>query len=179
MSADGYRRGRQVTRDQKPPQVSGAYRPIIPVVWGIGLVMAVASIAVSTTAWFWVVVVTHLSFVGLIFGDIRSLRRQKMEWGLTRHLWVSAAAVVPLVAPVYWWYAGRKIAKENERRGYVDGEYVGIPDHEGDDLPADVDVGDLHDVTDDSSAREVLDGSETMSNDEPERERAAGGDHDS
>ncbi|SEO87671.1 hypothetical protein SAMN04487948_106113 [Halogranum amylolyticum] len=121
---DSYRRGKQVERDQTRPRVRSRYRPILPVIWTIGTVLAFLVLPFGWDAVVAVVFVLHLFFAGLVHGDIRALRRQGLEWGFTRHLWFAAAFVLPLVALAYYVYSGRRIAAENERRNTGDGEAV-------------------------------------------------------
>lgn len=115
-SGDGYRRGRAVERDAEEWSVSGVYRPILPVIWGIGAVLFLG------VGWFdlrgaaAVVLVTHLFFAGLIRADIKSLRKQGVDWGHSRHLWFGAAVALPFVAPAYYWYSGRVVRRVNESR---------------------------------------------------------------
>lgn len=125
MSADGYRRGTDVARGSKRPPVQGRFRPVIPVVWLLGSVLLVVVVVVEPASWLSVVLVTHAFLAGLILLDIQGLRSQGLDWGFSRHLWVGAAVTLPLVGLLYYVYAGRLIRRENESRGYVDGEYVG------------------------------------------------------
>lgn len=125
MSADGYRRGSAITRDTKRPPVEARFRPVIPVVWLLGSITLIVVIGVDPASWLSVVLVTRAFLAGLILLDGQGLRRQGLDWGFTRHLWVGAAVALPLVALLYYAYSGRLIRRENESRGYVDGEYVG------------------------------------------------------
>ena len=118
-TGDEYSRGREAEqRQQRQPAVSPLYRPIILVVWAIGVVIAFVmtlfSNAASTTLW--VVLISHLFLAGLVRQDINSIRKQGLEWGLSRHVWFAATLVFPLVAPLYYVYSGRVVARENERR---------------------------------------------------------------
>jgi hypothetical protein len=63
-----------------------------------------------------VVLVMHIFFSGLIYADIKVLRRQGLDWGISRHLWFGAALVLPFVALAYYVYSGRRIRAENEQR---------------------------------------------------------------
>jgi hypothetical protein len=98
--------------------VNPRYRPVIVVVWGIGLailfVLSLFSQAAATIPW--VVLVSHLALAWLVRLDIKSIRRQGVEWGYSRHLWFGATVVFPLVAPAYYLYSGRVVGRENERR---------------------------------------------------------------
>lgn len=113
---DSYRRGRQVERDQTRPKVRPRYRGILPVIWGIGAVLAFVAGMFGWDALLAVVVVMHIFFSGLIYADIKVLRRQGLDWGVSRHLWFGAALVLPFVALAYYVYSGRRIRAENDRR---------------------------------------------------------------
>lgn len=113
---DSYRRGKQVERDQTRPRVKPLYRNILPVIWAIGVVLAVLVLPFGWDAAFAVVFVLHLFFAGLVHADIKSLRRQGLDWGYSRHLWFGAAFALPLVALAYYVYSGRRVKRENERR---------------------------------------------------------------
>ncbi|MFC6726148.1 hypothetical protein ACFQE1_17620, partial [Halobium palmae] len=65
-----------------------------------------------------VYLVTHVFLAGFVRTDIIALKRQGLDWGPTRHVWFAATLVLPLVAPAYYLYAGRRIERENERRGF-------------------------------------------------------------
>jgi hypothetical protein len=97
---------------------------VIPVVWGIGAVLFLVVLGFDVAAAFAVVLVTHVFFAGLIRADIKSLRRQGVDWGFSRHLWFAGAFTLPFVAPAYYWYSGRVVRGENEERG-VAAEDVG------------------------------------------------------
>lgn len=124
-SGDGYRRGRNVEQDGDDWAVSGRYRPILPVIWGIGAVLFLVVGWFDVRAALAVVLVTHLFFAGLIRADIKSLRRQGVDWGHSRHLWFGAAFTLPFVALAYYWYSGRVVRRENDARGVGDGEDAG------------------------------------------------------
>ena len=118
-TGDEYSRGRtEEERQQRQPRVNPRYRPVIVVVWGIGLailfVLSLFSQAAATIPW--VVLVSHLALAWLVRLDIKSIRRQGIEWGYSRHLWFGATVVFPLVAPAYYLYSGRVVGRENERR---------------------------------------------------------------
>jgi hypothetical protein len=118
-TGDEYSRGRtEEERQQRQPSVNPRYRPVIVVVWGIGLailfVLSLFSQAAATIPW--VVLVSHLALAWLVRLDIKSIRRQGIEWGYSRHLWFGATVVFPLVAPAYYLYSGRVVGRENERR---------------------------------------------------------------
>jgi hypothetical protein len=118
-TGDEYSRGRDVeTRQQRQPAVSPLYRPLIIVVWGIGVVLGVVTtlFAGFPQTTFWVVVVSHLFLAGLIRQDIKSIRKQGVDWGHSRHVWFAATLVFPLVAPLYYLYSGWVVDRENERR---------------------------------------------------------------
>ncbi|RYJ13924.1 hypothetical protein ELS19_08035 [Halogeometricum borinquense] len=116
--SDGYRRGRQVERDATSEPVNSVYRRLLLLIWGLGaaIVLVVPAFGVGWPGIFTVIGVMHIFFSGLIWADIRALRRQGVEWGLSRHLWFSAALVFPLVTLAYYWYVGRVVTRENERR---------------------------------------------------------------
>jgi hypothetical protein len=107
--------------------VSSLFRPILPVIWLVGGVLLLLAFGFSTQAAVTVVIVLHIFFAGLIRADIKSLRRQGLKWGHSRHLWFGAALTLPFVVPAYYLYAGRKIRAENESRGYApDGDWTGV-----------------------------------------------------
>jgi hypothetical protein len=118
MEKDEYRRGRDVTREADPPEVRPRYRPVIPVVWGVGAVLFVVSLWFGLGPALAVVGVTHLFFAGLVRADVAALGRQGVEWGAWRHGWVVAALVLPFAAPAYYVASGRKLRETNERRGH-------------------------------------------------------------
>lgn len=118
-TGDEYSRGRtEENRQQRQPKVNPRYRPVIIVVWGVGVallfVLSLFSQAGATIPW--VILVSHLFLAGLVRQDIKSIRKQGIEWGLSRHLWFAATLVFPLVAPAYYVYSGRVVGRENERR---------------------------------------------------------------
>lgn len=113
---DSYRRGKQVERNRTRPRVRSLYRNILPVIWAIGAVLAFLVLPFGWDATFAVVLVMHIFFAGLVYADIKGLRRQGLDWGFTRHLWFAAAFTLPFVAPAYYLYSGRRIERENERR---------------------------------------------------------------
>lgn len=118
-TGDEYSRGREVEdRKQRQPAVSPLYRPIIAVVWAIGVVIAFVTTLFGAfpETTLWVVFVSHLFLAGLVRQDIASIRKQGVDWGLSRHLWFAATLVFPLVAPLYYVYSGRVVNRENERR---------------------------------------------------------------
>ncbi|RDI70323.1 hypothetical protein [Halopelagius longus] len=125
-SGDGYRRGRDVERERDDSTVSGRYRQVLPVIWGTGaaviLVLSFLNIGfgVVLRAIAGVFLVTHIFFAGLIRADIKSLRRQGVDWGHSRHLWFGAAFTLPFVALAYYWYSGRVVRRVNESRGVAD-----------------------------------------------------------
>jgi hypothetical protein len=98
--------------------VNPLYRPIVLVVWAVGLAIAFVTtlFAAFPETTFWVVLVSHLFLAGLVRQDITSIRKQGVEWGLSRHVWFAATLVFPLVAPAYYLYSGRVVSRENERR---------------------------------------------------------------
>lgn len=118
-SDDGYRRGRRVEEERRP-RVGSVYRKLLLVIWTIGTVIALAVFGANVSAAFAVVVVMHIFFSGIIWADIRALRKQGVEWGFSRHLWFATALVFPFVTLLYCWYVGRVVRRENERRGYAD-----------------------------------------------------------
>lgn len=120
-SDDGYRRGRQV-EDEGRRRVGSVYRKLLLVIWTIGTVIALAVFGANVTGAFAVVVVMHVFFSGIIWADIRALRKQGVEWGLSRHLWFASALVFPFVTLLYCWYVNRVVRRENERRGFSEGE---------------------------------------------------------
>lgn len=123
MSTDEYRRGREVERErqQKQRRADGRYRGILPVIYAIGFVIFTAvSLFVGPQPAFAVYLVTHVFYAGLIRADIKTLRRQGIDWGFSRHLWFGAAFALPFVAPVYYLYSGRVLRRENESRGVTD-----------------------------------------------------------
>jgi hypothetical protein len=118
-TGDEYSRGRdEESRQARETKVNPRYRPVVVAVWGVGLVilfvLSLFSQAGATIPW--VVLVTHLSLAWLIRLDIKSIRNQGVEWGLSRHVWFGAAVVFPLVAPAYYLYSGRVVDRENDRR---------------------------------------------------------------
>lgn len=118
-TGDEYSRGRAVeSRQQRQPKVDPLYRPIIIVVWAVGAVIAFVTTLFGAfpEPTFWVVLVAHLFLAGLVRQDIESIRKQGVEWGLSRHLWFAATLTLPLVAPLYYLYSGRVVERENDRR---------------------------------------------------------------
>lgn len=113
---DSYRRGRDVERNRTRPKVRPRYRGILPVIWGIGAVLAFLAGMFGWSPLVAVVLVMHIFFAGLIYADIKVLRRQGLDWGLSRHLWFGGALTLPFVALVYYVYSGRRIRAENDRR---------------------------------------------------------------
>lgn len=118
MSDDEYRRGRAVTRGDERAEVRPRYRRLLPVVWGVGAVLFVVGLALGPAPALAVLGVTHVFFAGLIRADIAALRRQGVNWGPTRHLWLAAALLLPFAAPAYYVVSGRKVRTTNERRGH-------------------------------------------------------------
>jgi hypothetical protein len=114
---DGYRRGRDAEAEEEQSAVSPVYRPLIGIVWAIGAVIVLVVFGSSVQGAAAAVVVSHIFLAALVFADIRSLRKQGVDWGLSRHLWFWATLFLPLVAPAYYWYSGRVVRRENERRG--------------------------------------------------------------
>ena len=117
-SDDEYRRGRAVTRGETRPEVRSRYRRLLPVVWGVGAVLFVVALGFGPLPGLAVVGVMHVFFFGLIRADIASLRRQGVNWGVTRHVWLAAALLLPFAVPAYYVVSGRKMRTTNERRGY-------------------------------------------------------------
>lgn len=115
---DGYRRGRRVEEGRRQ-RVGSVYRKLLLIIWTIGTVIALAVFGANVSAALAVVVVMHIFFSGIIWVDIRALRKQGVEWGLSRHLWFASALVFPFVTLLYCWYVGRVVRRENERRGYA------------------------------------------------------------
>jgi hypothetical protein len=124
---DGYRRGRDAESDEDETAVSPVYRPLVGIVWALGAVIVLVVFGSSIQGAAAAFVVSHIFLAGLVYADIRSLRKQGVEWGLSRHLWLWATLFLPFVAPAYYWYSGRVVRRENERRG-VGGE--NSTDHE-------------------------------------------------
>jgi hypothetical protein len=123
---DSHRRGRAVQREEKRPRVTPLYRPVLPAIWVVGGVLLFVAGGFSFRAGLTVLIVLHVFFAGLVRADIKALRKQGLKWGLSRHIWFGAAVTLPFVVPAYYLYAGRKIRRENESRGYsADGEWVG------------------------------------------------------
>jgi hypothetical protein len=118
-TGDEYSRGRAVAdRQQRQPSVNPLYRPIIIVVWAIGVVLAFVTtlFAGFPQTTLFVVGTAHLCLAGLVQQDIKSIRKQGVDWGHSRHLWFGATIVFPLMGPLYYLYSGRVVARENERR---------------------------------------------------------------
>ena len=115
---DEYRRGRNVTREDTPVEVSPQFRPVLPVVWGVGAALFLAGLWFGAAPALAVVGVTHLFFAGLVRADIAALRRQGVTWGASRYGWITAVLVLPFAAPAYYVVSGRKVREVNERRGY-------------------------------------------------------------
>ncbi|MDS0292600.1 hypothetical protein [Halogeometricum luteum] len=120
-SDDGYRRGRRAETEGRR-RVGSVYRRLLLVIWTIGTVIALAVFGANVSGALAVVVVMHIFFSGIIWADIRALRKQGVEWGLSRHLWFASALVFPFVTLVYCWYVGRIVRRENERRGLSEDE---------------------------------------------------------
>jgi hypothetical protein len=91
---------------------------VIVVVWAVGLVLAFLTglFAAFPQSTLLVVGTAHLCLGILVWQDIKSIRKQGVEWGLSRHLWLASTLVLPLVPLLYYLYAGRVVARENERR---------------------------------------------------------------
>jgi hypothetical protein len=120
MASDEYRRGEQVEklREREPP-VNSLYRPVVLLIWLTGIpILLAATYLFGPFLGLVVVAVVHIFVGGMIFADIRHLRSQGLDWGLSRHLWFGAGVGLPLVAPVYYLYAKRRIDAENRTRGY-------------------------------------------------------------
>jgi hypothetical protein len=118
-TGDEYSRGRAAEeRQQRQPSVNPLYRPIIIVVWALGVVLAFVTtlFAGFPQTTLFVVGTCHLFLAGLVQRDIASIRKQGVDWGHSRHLWFAATLVFPLVAPLYYLYSGRVVERENERR---------------------------------------------------------------
>lgn len=118
-TGDEYSRGREAeSRQERQPSVNPLYRPVIVVVWAVGLVIAFVTtlFAGFPQTTLFVVGTTHLFLAGLVQRDIRSIRKQGVDWGHSRHLWFAATLVFPLVALLYYLYSGRVVVRENERR---------------------------------------------------------------
>lgn len=123
-TGDEYSRGREVeNRQQRQPMVDPLYRPIIIVVWAIGVVLGFVTtlFAGFPQTTFFVVVTSHLFLAGLVQRDIKSIRKQGVEWGFSRHLWFATTLVFPLVAPLYYLYSGWIVRRENDRRKRIRG----------------------------------------------------------
>ncbi|ELZ34458.1 hypothetical protein C474_02091 [Halogeometricum pallidum JCM 14848] len=120
-SDDGYRRGRQVEGEGRR-RVGSVYRRLLLIIWTIGTVIALAVFGANVSGALAVVVVMHVFFSGIIWADIRALRKQGVEWGLSRHLWFASALVFPFVTLLYCWYVNRVVRRENERRGFEEEE---------------------------------------------------------
>lgn len=120
-SDDGYRRGRR-SEEERRPRVGSVYRRLLLLIWTIGTVIALAVFGANVSGALAVVAVMHIFFAGIIWADIRALRKQGVEWGLSRHLWFSSALVFPFVTLLYCWYVGRVVRRENERRGHPAGD---------------------------------------------------------
>jgi len=134
--ADGYAPTPPVDPDGDAGRVRGFVRPIIPVVWVLGAVMFVASVGIEMWAALAALIVTHLFFAGLVLVDVRSLRRQGVDWGRSRHAWVGAALILPFAALAYYVHAGRRIAAANRTRE-ANGDGVEV---DGDDVEVDGDA---------------------------------------
>lgn len=111
--------------------MSGRYRRVLPVIWGIGAVIILVlsflniGFGVVVRAVAGVFLITHVFFAGLIRADIKSLRRQGVDWGHSRHLWFGAAFTLPFVALAYYWYSGRVVRRANESRDAAAGGDAG------------------------------------------------------
>ena len=118
-TGDEYSRGRtEEKRQHRRPKVNPRYRPVIPVVWGVGLVIAFVTTLFGAfpVTTFYVVLISHIFLAGLVRQDIKSIRKQGIAWGLSRHLWFASTLVFPFVAPLYYLYSGRVVRRENEKR---------------------------------------------------------------
>lgn len=117
---DQYLRGEDAAGEDDPhrSRVRAPYRQLVGIVWVVGVVLLALAPFAGTQGVAAVYVVTHVFLAGFVRTDILALRRQGLDWGLSRHVWFAAALVLPLVAPAYYLYAGRRIEKENERRGF-------------------------------------------------------------
>jgi len=120
MAGDEYRRGEQVEkRRERQPPVNSLYRPVVLLIWLTGIpILLAAAYLFGPVLGLVVVAVVHIFVAGMIFADIRHLRSQGLDWGLSRHLWFGAGVGLPLVGPVYYLYAKRRIDAENRARGY-------------------------------------------------------------
>ena len=107
-----------MTREERRPAVRPRYRRLLPVVWGVGAVLFVVALGFGPAPGLAVVGVMHVFFLGLIWADIAALRRQGVNWGASRHLWLVAALLLPFAAPAYYVVSGRKVRTTNERRGH-------------------------------------------------------------
>lgn len=134
---DSYLRGEDVDADTDPRQspVRSPYRRLVGIVWAVGVVLLLLAPLAGAQGIAAVYLVTHVFLAGFVRTDVLALRRQGLDWGASRHLWFAAALVLPLVAPAYYLYAGRRIDAENERRGFG-GEGVDGADADADDAAA-------------------------------------------
>lgn len=114
-----YRTGTEVEGARRP-EVSGLYRPLLPWIWALGGVLLFLAGFLGWGEALTVVIVTHIFFAGLIRADIKSMRKQGLDWGKSRHLWFGAALGLPFVVPAYYYVSGRKVRRANRERGYLD-----------------------------------------------------------
>jgi hypothetical protein len=143
---DRYVRGRQTEAgNDEPanrPRVNAPYRQLVGIIWIVGVVLLVLAPFAGAEGVVAVYAVTHLFLAGFVRADILALRRQGIDWGHSRHLWFAATLILPLVAPAYYLYSGRRIDAENGRRGFDAGE-GGDRDgdgNRGDDVDGDADA---------------------------------------
>lgn len=112
--------------------VRAPYRDLVGLIWVVGVVLLVLAPFAGAQGVAAVYLVTHVFLAGFVRVDILSLRRQGLDWGASRHVWFAATLVLPLVAPAYYLYAGRRIERENERREAAAGDDVApTPDGDG------------------------------------------------
>ncbi|MFC4358951.1 hypothetical protein ACFO0N_13455 [Halobium salinum] len=119
MESDGYLRGENAGAENdavaRSPIVA-PYRSLVGLIWAVGVPLLLLAPFAGAQGVVAVYVVTHVFLAGFVRWDLLALRRQGLDFGFARHFWFAATLVLPLVAPAYYLYAGRRIDRENERR---------------------------------------------------------------
>lgn len=130
MDEDRYVRGEDAgsSNDEAKhrSRVRAPYRKLVGIIWVVGVALLLLAPLAGVQGIAGVYVATHVFLAGFVRWDLLALRRQGLDVGFSRHLWFAATLVLPLVAPAYYFYSGRRVETGNERRG------LGVEREEGD-----------------------------------------------